>query len=67
MAQTDSRANAKDGGKRKGNTKPKVYMEQILQEIQDFRKENSRQLEDIKDELNKTNQRIGEGGGPHCQ
>ncbi len=32
-------------------------MERILQEIQDFRKENSRQLGDIKDELNKTNQK----------
>ncbi|CAI5697253.1 unnamed protein product [Oreochromis niloticus] len=35
-------------------------MEIILQEIQEFRKENSTQLEDIKVEIHKTNRRIDE-------
>ena len=51
-----SRASGKDGGK----LKTKVNLERILQEIQDFRKECNCQLEDIKNELNKTNQRIKE-------
>ncbi|KAL0152328.1 hypothetical protein M9458_052051, partial [Cirrhinus mrigala] len=36
-----------------------INLERILEEIQNFRKENSRQLDKIKIELNKTNQRIG--------
>lgn len=36
-----------------------VNLERILEEIQSFRKENTRQLDEIKGELNKTNQRIG--------
>lgn len=35
-------------------------MERILQEIRDFRQENSQQLGDIKEELNKTNRRVRE-------
>ena len=37
-----------------------VHVEWILQEIQEFRRENSQQLDDIKDEINKTNERIKE-------
>ncbi len=37
-----------------------VNLQRILQEFHDFQKENNHQLDDIKDELNKTNQRIGE-------
>ncbi|KAL0183508.1 hypothetical protein M9458_019204, partial [Cirrhinus mrigala] len=36
-----------------------INLERILEEIQNFRKENSRQLDEIKIELNKTIQRIG--------
>lgn len=54
----EANASGRDGGQQKGNEKTKVNMEMILREIQDFRKENNRQLDDIKDELNKTNQRI---------
>ncbi|KAI2660320.1 LINE-1 type transposase domain-containing protein 1 [Labeo rohita] len=36
-----------------------INLERILEEIQNFRKENNRQLDEIKIELNKTNQRIG--------
>ncbi|KAI2650820.1 LINE-1 retrotransposable element ORF1 protein [Labeo rohita] len=35
-----------------------INLERILEEIQNFRKENNRQLDEIKIELNKTNQRI---------
>lgn len=35
-----------------------INLERILEEIQDFRKDNNRQLDEIKTELNKTNQRI---------
>ncbi|MEQ2281825.1 hypothetical protein AMECASPLE_034358, partial [Ameca splendens] len=55
----DSNANLKNGGaKVRGNEKLKVNMERILQEIQDFRKENNQTLNGIKEELNKTNQPI---------
>lgn len=53
----------KEGGKQNAGERSRVNLERILTEIQDFRKENSRQLDDIKDELNKTNQRIGEAEG----
>lgn len=36
-----------------------INLERILEEILNFRKENNRQLDEIKIELNKTNQRIG--------
>lgn len=36
-----------------------ISLERILEEIQNFRKENNHQLDEIKIELNKTNQRIG--------
>lgn len=61
LRDADSHANRKDGGgKQKSTEKMKVNMERILQEIQLFQRENNHQLEDIKDELNKTNQRIEE-------
>lgn len=59
---TDGYANVKDGGG-KSKEKPKVNMERILQEIQDFRQENNEKLSGIKEELDKTNQRIGEAEG----
>ena len=57
---TEANTNEKDGGRQRGCEKPKVNMERILQEIQEFRRENSQQLDDIKDEINKTNERIKE-------
>lgn len=57
---TEANANEKDAGRQRECEKPKVNMERILQEIQEFRKENSQQLDDIKDEIKKTNERIKE-------
>lgn len=51
---------AKDNTRQTPSEPTRVNMEIILQEIQEFRKENNTQLEDIKGEIHKTNRRIGE-------
>ena len=52
----------KDVGKQK-RKRVKVNMERNFQNIQDLWKDNKCQLEDRKDELNQTNQRIEEAEG----
>ncbi|CAI5682669.1 unnamed protein product [Oreochromis niloticus] len=51
---------AKDNTRQTPSEPTRVNMEIILQEIQEFRKENNTQLEDIKGEIHKSNRRIGE-------
>ena len=58
--EANANVNEKDSEQLEQHDKTEANMERILREIRDFRHENSRQMGDIKEELKKTNRRIGE-------